>query len=111
MSTPQKVVFVGYSEAQRRLLFQGDGLFATLEHTIKVNGADVHLSCNATACGSEFDSVRPVCYVNARTFVLLYDATSSESLFLVKHKWFPEVRYRYRDRDRVLLFCSVLDRC
>jgi hypothetical protein len=86
-----KVVFVGFSEAQRTLLFHNDG-FAVLERTARVNGDNVHMTCHATPCGSEFDTVRAQGYSGCAAFVLLYDATSASSLAMVKHKWFPEIR-------------------
>ncbi|KAG8183640.1 hypothetical protein JTE90_005628 [Oedothorax gibbosus] len=65
----------------------------------------VRLTMWDTSGASAYDTVRPLCYKDARAFLLCFDITSPTSLHNALKKWYPEIR-THSDAPVVLCGCQ-----
>lgn len=110
-----KVVLVGDSKCGKSALihrFANDNFLrvytptdferCAVDHT--VGDVRVEFTLWDTSGASAYDTVRPLCYKDARAFLLCFDTTSQISLHNALKKWYPEIR-TYSTAPVVLCGC------
>ncbi|XP_015917477.1 rho-related GTP-binding protein RhoN isoform X2 [Parasteatoda tepidariorum] len=111
-----KVVVVGESKSGKTAVIQrfANDTFLTIytptdfervsvEHL--VGDYNVQLTLWDTSGASAYDTVRPLCYKDARAFLLCFDISSQVSFHNALKKWYPEIR-RHSEAPIVLCGCQ-----
>ncbi|XP_013778734.1 cell division control protein 42 homolog [Limulus polyphemus] len=82
--------------------------FDNYSAVVTVDNQPIRLQLCDTAGQDDFDSLRPLCYLNTNVFLLCFSVVCPTSFYNIKEKWLPEIR-RHCPTAPVLLVGTQCD--